>query len=46
METGELDPDAIHCPGIFIDRVVKGIREQKRIEKLSLKTGDTINIAA
>jgi acyl CoA:acetate/3-ketoacid CoA transferase alpha subunit len=27
VETGELSPDQIHCPGIFVDRVVKGINE-------------------
>lgn len=39
VETGDLKPDEIHCPGIFVDRVVKGINEQKRIEKLTLKQG-------
>ena len=38
VEVGELKPDEIHCPGIFVDRVVKGINEQKRIEKLTLKS--------
>ena len=32
VETGELDPDAIHTPGIFVDRIVKGAFE-KRIEQ-------------
>ena len=27
VEVGELKPDEIHCPGIFVDRVVKGINE-------------------
>ncbi|MGD9965389.1 MAG: CoA transferase subunit A [Hyphomonadaceae bacterium] len=32
VETGELDPDAIHTPGIYVDRLVKGNFE-KRIEQ-------------
>jgi 3-oxoacid CoA-transferase subunit A len=36
---GELDADEIHCPGIYVDRVVLGIKEEKRIEKLALKLG-------
>jgi len=32
VETGELDPDAIHTPGIFVDRIVHGTFE-KRIEQ-------------
>ncbi len=32
VEVGELDPDQIHTPGIFVDRIVAGNFE-KRIEK-------------
>jgi 3-oxoacid CoA-transferase subunit A len=32
VETGELDPNAIHTPGIFVDRIVQGAFE-KRIEQ-------------
>ena len=32
VETGTLDPDAIHTPGIFVDRIVEGVHE-KRIEQ-------------
>ena len=32
VETGELDPDGIHTPGIFVDRIVKTVSE-KRIER-------------
>mgnify|MGYP000461611978 CR=1 FL=1 len=31
VEDGQLDPDHIHTPGIFIDRIVEGVHE-KRIE--------------
>jgi 3-oxoacid CoA-transferase len=46
VEVGELDPDEIHCPGVYVDRVFLGIKEEKRIEKLTLKTGGGVKIAA
>lgn len=33
VEPGELDPDTIHTPGIFVDRVVVGRNYEKRIEQ-------------
>jgi 3-oxoacid CoA-transferase subunit A len=36
VEAGELDPNFIHTPGIYVDRVIKGTFE-KRIEKKMLK---------
>lgn len=32
VETGDLDPDAIHLPGIFIDRIVVGDKYEKKVE--------------
>ncbi len=32
VEVGELDPDAIHTPGIYVHRIVQGARYEKRIE--------------
>jgi 3-oxoacid CoA-transferase len=32
VEIGELDPDQIHTPGIFVDRVIQGEKYEKRIE--------------
>jgi len=34
VEVGELDPDAIHTPGIFVHRLVLGTAFEKRIEKV------------
>ena len=34
VEVGELDPDQIHTPGIFVHRLVLGLNYQKRIEKV------------
>ncbi len=33
VETGELDPDAIHLPGIYVHRIVHNPNPEKRIEK-------------
>jgi 3-oxoacid CoA-transferase/3-oxoacid CoA-transferase subunit A len=33
VEVGELDPDHIHTPGIFVQRVFKGAGYEKRIER-------------
>src|SRR6476659_5441990 len=32
VEIGELDPDQIHTPGIYVDRIIQGARYEKRIE--------------
>ena len=33
VATGELDPDAIHTPGIFVQRIVHNATPEKRIEQ-------------
>ena len=33
VEVGELDPDNIHTPGIYVDRLIKGAKFEKRIER-------------
>lgn len=38
VETGELDPDQIHTPGVFVDRIVVGDSFEKRIERLTTRT--------
>ncbi len=32
VETGALDADCIHTPGIYVDRILQGARYEKRIE--------------
>ncbi len=39
VELGALDPNFIHVPGVFVDRIFKGHFE-KRIEQLTLKKGE------
>jgi 3-oxoacid CoA-transferase len=37
VAAGELDPDEIHLPGIYVDRIFKGSFYEKPIEKLCLR---------
>ena len=37
VEPGELDPDQIHTPGIFVDRVIVGSHYVKYIERLTTR---------
>jgi 3-oxoacid CoA-transferase subunit A len=37
VEAGNLDPDAIHTPGIYVDRIIRGAHYEKRIEKLTIR---------
>ncbi len=38
VETGELDPDSIHLPGIYVHRIVVNATPQKRIEQRTILT--------
>ncbi|WP_460772953.1 CoA transferase subunit A [Microbacterium sp. GXF7504] len=39
VEPGEIDPDAVHLPGVFVHRVVEvGTDIEKRIEKRTVRT--------
>ncbi|KOS61318.1 CoA transferase subunit A [Lysinibacillus agricola] len=40
VEVGELDPDYVHTPGVFVQRVLLGGNYEKRIERLTVKKGD------
>jgi 3-oxoacid CoA-transferase subunit A len=37
VEPGELDPDQIHTPGIFVQRIVKGVNYLKSIEQRTVR---------
>jgi 3-oxoacid CoA-transferase subunit A len=39
VEVGELDPDQIHTPGIYVQRIFKGSNYQKRIEQRTVRQG-------
>jgi len=36
VETGSIDPDAVHLPGIYVHRIVHNPNPEKRIEKRTL----------
>jgi 3-oxoacid CoA-transferase subunit A len=38
VETGEIDPDAIHLPGIYVHRIVVNASPEKRIEKRTTRS--------
>lgn len=40
VEPGQLDPDQIHTPGIFVDRIFQGSDYERRIEKLTVRVRD------
>lgn len=37
VEVGDLDPDEIHLPGIYVNRIVLNANPEKRIEQMTLK---------
>lgn len=38
VEVGALDPDGIHTPGIYVDRIVVNANPEKRIEQRTVRT--------
>jgi 3-oxoacid CoA-transferase subunit A len=41
VEIGSIDPDHVHLPGIYVDRIVHNPAPEKRIEQRTVRTGDT-----
>ena len=39
VAAGQLEPDSIHTPGIFVKRILQGPRYDKRIEKRTVRNG-------
>jgi len=37
VETGEIDPDAVHTPGVFVQRLVVASHNEKRIEQRTVR---------
>jgi 3-oxoacid CoA-transferase subunit A len=37
VPAGTLDPDCIHTPGIYVDRIIKGAAYEKKIEQRTLR---------
>jgi 3-oxoacid CoA-transferase subunit A len=39
VRPGEIDPDHVHTPGIYVKRIVQGTGYLKRIEKRTVRHG-------
>jgi 3-oxoacid CoA-transferase subunit A len=39
LEVGEIDPDQVHLPGIYVDRIVVNQNPEKRIEQRTVREG-------
>lgn len=37
VKLGDLNPDEVHLSGIFVDKIVKGEKYEKRIEKVTVQ---------
>ena len=37
LDDGEVDPDQIHTPGIYVDRILQGAVYEKRIERVTTR---------
>ncbi len=42
VPTGSLDPDAIHLPGVFVQRLIVGAPYDKKIEFVPTREGETV----
>ncbi|MBC7668563.1 CoA transferase subunit A [Caulobacter sp. DWR2-3-1b2] len=42
VEVGALDKDNIHTPGIYVDRLIKGAKFEKRIERVTTRQKETV----
>ena len=40
VEVGSIDPDHVHLPGIYVDRIVLNASPEKRIEQRTVRAGD------
>src|SRR5690606_1262218 len=41
VETGEIDPDAVHLPGIYVHRIVLNANPEKPIEQRTIRQQPT-----
>jgi 3-oxoacid CoA-transferase subunit A len=37
VEPGEIDPDHVHTPGVYVKRIIQGVDYEKRIERKTLR---------
>lgn len=43
LPAGELDPNLVHTPSIYVQRIFQGNNYEKRIEKRTTRSSDTLN---
>ena len=41
VEPGQLDPDLVHTPSVFVKRIFQGELYEKRIEKRTVRRAST-----
>ena len=41
VEAGSIDPDCVHTPGIYVDRIVRSTINEKRIENRTVRVRDS-----
>ncbi len=44
VEPGEIDPDHVHTPGIYVDRILQGVDYEKRIEQRTVRPRATASV--
>ena len=37
VELGEIPPDAVHTPGIFVRHILQGVEYERRVEKRTVR---------
>jgi 3-oxoacid CoA-transferase A subunit len=40
VEVGELDPDTVHTPSVFVKRIFQGALYERRIERRTVRKGN------
>ena len=41
VEVGEIDPDHVHLPGIYVQRIVVNATPEKRIEQRTIRQSES-----
>ena len=44
VEVGAIDPDCVHTPGIFVDRIVRSTINEKRIERRTVRQREAAEV--
>jgi 3-oxoacid CoA-transferase subunit A len=42
VPVGDIDPDHVHTPGLFVNRIFQGVNYEKRIEKITSTPRETV----